>query len=398
MSLSLDSKLVLVPLVIRRDKKNYIVEDQTTGEFYEMPAICIDAIQLISEGNQLKTVEETLIEKYPNEEVDLLDFSEQLLDLRLVAEIDGVKVKVKAEQHNKENHGFLSIPPLLGKIFFNRLSYALYAILFIVNLFLFLVNPSLFPEYKDLFIFDFMALNITVWMIISLCLVLIHEFGHILAMRAHGLPTKLEIGHRLFLVVLETDMSSVWKIPSKNRNILYSAGLCFDTTILFLALAGQLIFAEGPALFLNILNVIVLDTFIRMVYQCCIYMKTDLYYVFENISGCYNLMENAQQIIRKWLPFLKFSGKTEAIIYNEERKTIFLYAIFYFVGVLLTLALFAFYYIPQLLFAWGQVLPGFWKAPTTLQFWDAMIFSVQIFIVLLLLLYSWRRKYLQKYT
>jgi hypothetical protein len=393
MNLTLDTCLSLFPTEIRKDKKHYIVEDKASGEFYEMPEVCIDAIQLINNGKQLWEIELHLKEKYPKEDVDLIDFAEQLLELQLVAEIDGVKVELSEKA--KESLGFLWLSPRIGKIFFNKFSNFVYAVLFIGNILLFMAKPSLFPNYKDLFIFDYMLLNIPAWMLLTIILVFIHEFGHILAMRAQNLPTKMEVGHRLFLVVLETDMSSVWKLPSKDRNVLYLGGLCFDTLILSLALIFQLIFANGSKVFLSIMSVVVLDTFIRMVYQLCIYMKTDLYYVFENVSGCYNLMENAQQMIRNWLPFRPSVSKSE-VVFAEERKTVFLYSIFYFVGVFLTMGLFVIYYIPQVLFAWKMVLPGFSEGSTSIPFWDALLFSMQILIGLLLLLYSWRKKYIRR--
>lgn len=61
-----------------------------------------------------------------------------------------------------------------------------------------------------------MVFNILLYMGLSFIMVLFHEFGHVLAMRAEGLSSKIEIGHRLFLVVLETDMSIVWSLPVKN--------------------------------------------------------------------------------------------------------------------------------------------------------------------------------------
>jgi len=392
MSITLKSRLSLVPHQIIKDKKNYIVEDISSNEFYEMPEVCIAAIDLINSGKTLEEIEMQLKDKYPNEEVDLLDFAEQLLNLQLIAEIDGVKFETK--KNNKESLGFSWISPWFGKFFFNKISYFFYIALFIINVFLFILNPSLFPKFKDLFIYDFMALNIPIWMVLSFLLVLIHEFGHVLAMRAQNLATKLEVGHRLFLVVLETDMSAVWKLPSKDRNVLYLAGLCFDTVILSLALTSQLVFANGSGIFLGIMKVIVLDTFIRMVYQCFVYMKTDFYYVIENVTGCYNLMENAQNVLEKWFPFQK-TISTEDVIFEGERKTVFVYSIFYSVGVALTVALFAFFYFPQLLFAWKKILPGFSGGLTSIPFLDAVLFSLQILIVFGLLLYSWRKKYLK---
>jgi putative peptide zinc metalloprotease protein len=391
MNLRLSSILFLVPINIRRDKKYFIVEDINTGEFYEMSKICIDAITSINNGESLGVIEQRLKEDYPEEEVDLIAFAEQLLDLQLIAEIDGVKVTLPEKK--KEHLGFQWISPNVGNFFFKKIALLIYAGLFILNIAFLLSKPSLFPHYKDIFIFDYMVLNIITWLLVTFCTVLIHEFGHILAMRANNLTTRLEVGHRLILVVLETDMSSVWKLPSKNRNVLYLAGLCFDMVILFFALVSQVIFTNGSGIFLSIMSLVVLDTFIRLVYQCCIYMKTDLYYVFENVTGCYNLMENAQQMIKRWFPFLK-SQKTEEVVFEGERRIIFTYSIFYFIGVVLTLSLYVVFYVPQLLFAVKRVMPGYMEGPTSLPFWDATLFTVQMLIGLILLIYSWRKKYL----
>jgi putative peptide zinc metalloprotease protein len=394
MNLTVNSRLKLVPIEVCKDKKRFIVEDIATGEFYEMPEVCIDAIHLIINGKALGEIEKELKERYPDEEIGLVDFACQLVELGLVEELDGVKVELDVHK-SKESLGFQWISPKLGQFFFNKVSMILYSILFVLNIILLISHPELFPHYKDLFIFRLMVLNIPAWLVITIILLLIHEFGHILAVRAWDIPTKLGVGHRLFLVVLETDMSPVWKLPSKDRNVLYLAGICFDTVMLFLSLATQLLIPNVSGVFLGILHVVVLDTFIRMVYQCCIYMKTDLYYVIENSSGCYNLMENAQQLIRKKLSFIKFSG-TEEVIFDGERKTVFLYSIFYFIGVFLTVFLYILFYLPQLFYAFHKEIPKFEKTPRSLEFWDAVLFVLQITIIFGILLYSWRKKYSKK--
>jgi putative peptide zinc metalloprotease protein len=392
MVITLNSRLVLVPTEIRKDKKHFIVEDPASGEFYEMPDICIDAINMINKGLSLLEIESLLLERYPRDDVELINFAQQLLELNLIAEIDGVPVEMIAQE--TDNLGFEGISPKLGKFFFNKIAYFVYLFLFLLNISLFIARPSLIPHYKDLFIFDLMAVNIPVWLLLTVFLVVFHEFGHVLAMRAQNLPTKLEVGHRLFLIVLETDMSLAWKLPSKARNGLYLSGLCFDTLILSFALISQILFPNGSAVFLSIINFVVFNTFIRMVYQFCIYMKTDIYYVIENVTGCYNLMENAQQLLKKKLLFLK--SNIEEDIYTSERSTVQVYSIFYLAGVVLTLSLYFIFYIPQLLFAWNEVLPGFKEGPTSLPFWDAMIFSLLVVAGLMILLNSWHKKYLKK--
>lgn len=390
MSLYLYTRLSMVPIEIRKDKMNYIIEDKTSGEFYEMPEVCIDAINLINKGMSLGEIEGLLKDKYPKEKVDLLDFANQLLELDLIDEIDGVKVE--KQQNQKEKLGFQWISPKLGKFFFNRITNPLYFVLFVVNIILFIIHPSLFPHHMDIFVFDTMVFNVILWLLFTFFLVLIHEFGHVLAMRVHDLPTKVEVGHRLFFVVLETDMSSGWKLAPKERNVLYLAGLCFDNVILFTALIFQLMFPSGSSISIGIMNLAVFDIVLRIIYQCCIYVKTDLYYVFENVSGCYNLMENAQQKIRQRLTFLKPKSSNE-VVFSGERKTVFLFSIFYFLGIAISIALYFIYYIPEVIHAGTQLLPGLGQPPTSLAFWDAALFSFQVSIFIMLLLYSWRKKY-----
>jgi putative peptide zinc metalloprotease protein len=391
MSLTLNSNLSLVPIEIRKDNTRFIIEDQISGEFYEMPAICIDAIKFINQGEHLGKIERILKAKYPNEEVDLIDFAEQLIDLQLIDSINGEKV----ERQNKKNEklGFLWISPKIGKFFFNKVTYPIYWLLFILNIVIFILHPSLFPHYEDIFVFEIMVLNVVFWMVVTFLFVLIHEFGHVLAMRAFNLPTKLEIGHRMFFVVLLTDMSPVWRLTPKDRNVLFLAGLCFDTVLLSISLILQLVVPNHQWLLMGLMNLAVFDILLRMLFQCCIYMKTDLYFVFENISGCYNLMENTKQTIRQRFSFLKPTA-SEEVIFSGEKKTVFIYSLFYLLGIILTVVLYFMYYIPEVIYAAKKLLPGFTQPPSSLLFWDALVFSLQVGIFITLLLYSWRKKYI----
>ncbi|MGJ7911795.1 hypothetical protein [Neobacillus sp. LXY-1] len=393
MSLNSASYLTLEPHEIRPDRKNYIVEDKVSGEFYEMPKVCIDAINLINLGKSLNEVERQLKNNYPNEEIDILEFAVQLLEFGMIKEIDGVKV-IKSNI-NEDSKGFGWVPIYLGKFFFNKLSYIVYFALLIMNIIIFLSHPSLIPNYKDIFVFDVMVFNILLWQGVTFILVLFHEFGHILAVRAQNQLTKLGIGHRLFFIVFETDLSSSWKVSPNGRNALFLSGLSFDMITLFFSLISKLFFFHGSIILQGIFNVIILDIVIRIIYQCCIYMKTDLYYVFENVTGCYNLMENAQMMLRKRMPFQKHIESDE-VVFVGEKRTIAIYAIFYVIGIILTFLLLFYFYIPQLWYAINTFLPGFSKGPNSLPFWDATVFTLQLVMGLFLLGYSWKKKYFQK--
>lgn len=377
----------LHPLKIRKDQKNYVVEDEVTGDFYEMPEVCITAMELINQKKRLDEIEDILSAQFPDEDVDVIAFVNQLFEIDLVSELDGEKVPRSSVLES--NTGFSWIPPGFGRLFFNPFSSKVFIGLLSISITLILLKPDLYPNYTDLFIFDMFLSNIVAWMVITFLLVLLHEIGHVLAARSEGLPAKIELGNRLFLIVLETNLTQVWELPAERRNRIYLAGMYVDMVVLFFALAGQ--FFIETSLINSLLKLIVLNAFIRLVFQSAVFMKTDLYYVMENITGCYNLMENGQNFLAKWLPFLRVS-QTET--FAGEEKIVRRYAGFYLAGVVITIAITAYYYIPQLIFAVNQImLPGFSEPIGSMRFWDSVVFLLQIVLVMGLLLYSWTKKY-----
>ncbi|WP_449538835.1 hypothetical protein [Ferdinandcohnia sp. Marseille-Q9671] len=386
MNLTAESTLQLHELEIHKDNKNYIIEDLITHEFYEMSEVCIDGIRLINDGLSLVEVERLLIDKYPNENINLLDFGQQLLELELVDMIDGTKVSIE-NTRNYEELGLRWIPAKLGKFFFNRFTRFIYPLLLLSNIILFITNTSLFPGYKDIFVFNTMMFNILLYAGISVILLLVHESGHILAIRSFNLPTRLQIGSRLFFVVLETDLTQAWKLSSKERILLFLAGVYFDSVLLFIALFLKTIIPFSYVIVDGILGLIVFDIVIRIIYQCCIYMKTDLYYVIENSTGNYNLMESGKELIK---------SISRRVRVSVENRVIVLYSFLYFIGLVMTFTVFIIYYIPQLVYIMKKVLPGFSESISSLQFWDAAIFSAQLLLFIVLLLYSWAKKYKEK--
>ncbi|WP_226677938.1 hypothetical protein [Mesobacillus jeotgali] len=388
MDITYESQVTLKQLIIQKDINHYIVEDVLNSEFYEMPEVCISAIELINRKEPLDDVEKELIARYPDENIDILIFISQLIDLNLISELDGEKILSSSMQ--EKHSGFSWIPQTLSQFFFNPISSKLYFLLLTTSTVLILFNPNLFPRYSDLFAFDLMFQNVLALLLISFFLVILHEFGHVLAVRSEGLPAKIEVGHRLFFVVLETDMSQVWKLPAEKRNKLFLAGMYFDVVVLFIALFAQLFVTEN-SLTMGVSKLVVLNTFIRLIYQAAVFMKTDLYYVIENTTGCYNLMENGRNFLSKWLPFLRVP---ETETFDGEEKFVRRYAGFYLSGILLTLIITAYYYIPQIIFAVNEIMmPGFYEPITSIRFWDSVVFLLQLVLVSGLLLYSWTKKY-----
>lgn len=235
-----------------------------------------------------------------------------------------------------------------------------------------------------------MVLNILMYLSISLVLILIHEFGHILAIRSHNLPAKLSIGNRLIFIVFETDLTQAWKLDPKKRNILYLAGISFEQVILFISFGIMFLFPDASII--GILGIIVLDIFIKFIYQCCFYMKTDVYYVVENITGCYNLMENGRIYLNSLFKNHRKDGENYKEIFQNEWNVIRLYSVFYIVGVVLTLILAVMYFVPQLYYTYTTIYLNLLGADDRAAFWDAIAFSVMTMFMLFLLVFVARKQ------
>ncbi|PEJ69481.1 hypothetical protein [Bacillus wiedmannii] len=92
MELTLNSTVCLRTIQFRKEQKNYIVKDTITGEKYEMPPLWIDALAMMRDGFLLGEIEEKLKEEYPDEEINMLAFTRQLLELELVGMVDGEEI------------------------------------------------------------------------------------------------------------------------------------------------------------------------------------------------------------------------------------------------------------------------------------------------------------------
>lgn len=395
MKWSNQSNIVLHPYKSYPEKKNFIVELIDTEDFFEMPPICIDALKLLQQGSTVAEVEGVLVENYPEEDVDLQDFIEQLLELGMIHKIDNEIVRPtikKSDQQEREISQGLSYT--LGKLLFSKPMLVVYTLLFILNISIFILNPSVFPSYMDIFIFDSMSLNILNLALVTLFIITFHELGHVLAVRKYNLPTKLGIGHRLFLVVVETEMTHVWKLSRRQRNVPFLAGMCFDQILLFLALIAQIFLPGGHYIFLGVAGVIVFEVFILFIYQCCFYMKTDVYYVLENMLGSYNLLENSKEWLNRG--FQKLTRTRNQYSNSSVSKIVKSYAIFYVLGMLISLGLAILFFIPQLYYSISASLQHLSYPMSNGLFWDGVIFLLNLSIMLLLLLYSWYRKYLKR--
>ncbi|MEJ9175105.1 hypothetical protein P4K64_18540 [Bacillus cereus] len=116
MELTLNSTVCLHTIQFRKEQKNYTVKDTITGEKYEMPPLWIDALAMMRDGFLLGEIEDKLKEEYPSEEVNMLAFTKQLLELELVEMVDGEEI---ACTKKKEKDYLAWLRPHVEQFFLN---------------------------------------------------------------------------------------------------------------------------------------------------------------------------------------------------------------------------------------------------------------------------------------
>jgi len=377
------SRVELVKLQIHRHKKNIIVEDVLAKEYYEMSPAGADAIEAIQGGAALGEIEADLKRKYPDEDIDVKQFVADLIELGLVAAIDGQVIGTGREllESEPEQRRQIYFFHALGKFLFRTPFILVYVAAFVYSMWMIFTNPQLRPEPHSMHLVESMTINVIIWAGTSLFLLALHEFSHFLAARAYHIPATYDIGHRFYFLVLETQLTEIWKLEPRQRIIPYLAGVMNDFVMLALTLTLRVLYPEMNDMLYDILELTTFYLIIMIVFQTCVFMKTDLYYVIETLSGHLNLQERALSWLKQL--FKKHKEKEPAFVKG--------FALFYSGGIVLAVWFFIRIGFPQFLHFLDHAMDHLSYHVTHLYFWDGILFVFLNGLALLFLFYSWIR-------
>jgi putative peptide zinc metalloprotease protein len=128
-------------------------------------------------------------------------------------------------------------------------------------------------------------------------LVLLHELAHLATARAAGAPARITLSTRLQFLVAQTDVSGVWAAPRRSRITVYLAGIAANV-----CLAGTCLLVLGLAnphgVLRSLLAVAVTETVLMLATQLMVFMRTDLYFVLQDLTGCANLYADGSAYLR----------------------------------------------------------------------------------------------------
>ncbi len=123
---------------------------------------------------------------------------------------------------------------------------------------------------------------------ISWSLILVHELAHLVTARAAGVPGRVEFGTRLQFLVAQTNVTGIWAAPRRHRLAVYTAGMRADLAIGALALLVSTWLEPGGVPHRLALVVAVLAV-TGLTLQLLIFMRTDVYFIVQDLTGSRNL-------------------------------------------------------------------------------------------------------------
>lgn len=338
------SQIRLHPLARRSDGDEWIVGRAGGRTVVALPAVGIRAIELLEDGLSPSCVQSAVIAE-TGEEVDILQFIDDLRDLGFVESVDGCPV-------SSEDPTLPSLRWLRPEhvTFLLRPAAALVPAVVVLAACMSLVcRPALVPIYSDLFWCGDGSVVLASGAAAGWTIVFLHEFAHLAMARAVGVPATIRFGTRLQFLVLQTDISGIETARRRHRLTAYSAGIAVNLVV---AAAAVLVLALLPpeTLAHRLLAASVLWALLPVPFEFLVFMRTDVYFVLQDVTGCRNLHADGRaytaHLLRRLLPGGRYATDPTASLPDRERRTVRLYTVVLIFGTTACLTMLTFVTVP----------------------------------------------------
>ena len=395
------------PLLKTQVEGKWIVGQEDTGTYGEFPEIGVRILDELEKEKDVKKVTEK-IQQETGQTYDIQDFIKSMLFSGFVKSVNGNLLDQAKLAPKKIESVFNRINPRYFSWIYSWPMALIASILTSIALMLMIYYPAFRPHYHNMIVSDFYTITGFAVVIAGVLLASKHELFHFFAARKFGVKSSFRLNTRLYLLVMETDVSNVWVLPNRKKLLVYLAGAINDVVtisllviLLYLGSPGSWLakfsgetggglfsslygFLSHPW-FVKIAKLLIFTSFYILIFQFMFYMRTDFYYVIAHSLNCRNLMEDTKTYIYKtfiW-PLLNklslfrvfpFRGKLRALVEKtkeirlqvspHEMRVIRFYAPFLVIGVSVMLWFFIFNMLPVMLIlyvgAFGTLIKGIW--------------------------------------
>jgi putative peptide zinc metalloprotease protein len=351
------ARVAVRPIEHRVEGDSVIIGDLDRQQFLTIPTSGLDILTQLAAG---KTVAETVhaYEQTHFETPDIEDFLDALADAGFVAPIDGETTRTELAPPTPANAGIASTT---ARRAVSMPTVGLLLVAALAGLSMLAYDPGVLPHPSVLVFHDHVAALTAALFAINLVAVMLHEAGHLLAARASGVPARLRLGHRLWILVVETEMTGMWLAPKRARYLAFLAGPLIDAASAALVIGVLLADRRGavdlsPTLH-QFMSAILLTYLLRLLWQCFVFVRTDLYYVLATALGCKRLLADTEDLLRNHLAMLRNVARPvdQSAIPAGEMRAVRVFAGIWLGGRVLALASLVLITLPVLT-AYGEQL------------------------------------------
>ncbi|RME30904.1 hypothetical protein D6789_04255 [Candidatus Woesearchaeota archaeon] len=349
-------------LSVVKEGDEWIIGRPSTGVYIRTNSVGKHIIELLAEGCSLAHVER----HYCDHRVK--DFVAELQHDGFIKGIDNHPIP---DPHDGMFKAFFNnVKPERVAWLFSTPMLMLYVAIIAAAAVVFVTNPSLLPVPSDFFFTDYLMLLLPVSFLTGAVLIALHEAGHYLAAKSHGLLTRFGITNRYYYIVAITDVTNVYSLPRHQRFRVLYGGMVVDALIMSLCALAQLL--PLPGWLAAYLSFIILIEFLGLWWQLYFFLRTDLYYVLENILCVHNLNVKTRRLIKR----LVHPRSTLTFADKREKRITQCYAPIFVLGyVMLTLQI-VFFGIPIMAEAFKRIFTQLFVSKNLFEFIDATVFML----------------------
>jgi hypothetical protein len=262
----------------RPDGDEWIVGRRATGRFVALPEVGKQALDLLGQGLPPAEVAERLRAR-TGDDIDVPDFVEALLGLGFVAEVDGRAI----DQESPPTPTLAWVQPRHVRWLLSPAVPVAVVLLIVVTL---LTRPPVPLDYRTLLWSSHGCAVVALGAGVGWSLLLLHECAHLLTARATGVAGRMRLGTRLQFLVMQTDISGIELAPRRHRLTAYLAGIATNLTAASLAALAAGAVTGTPR---RVLAAVALLALLPLPFQLMVFMRTDLYFVLQDVTRCRDL-------------------------------------------------------------------------------------------------------------
>ncbi|MBX6383055.1 MAG: hypothetical protein IRZ07_08775 [Microbispora sp.] len=308
-------------LAFRRDGSQWIVGRPDGDEFIAVPYEGMRAIRLLSAGVTIEETERRLRAE-TGVHLDVRDFVRVLGELGFLDEPGSPATPAGPPTFPwlRPEHVRWTLHPLV---------HLLVAILVAAGIAAAVVRRDTLPGWRDLLWNAHGTLVLASQIAVGWTLIFLHEMAHLSTARAAGVPGRIRLGTRLQFLAVQTVVSGVWLAERRVRLTVYLAGMAVDATACSAALLLTAAVGRHPAL-----SLVALTSLTMLATQFLVFMRTDVYFLLQDLSGCRNMYGDSSAYIRHLALRLlrRPSSDPLAGLPRRERRSLRAYAALLVVG------------------------------------------------------------------